>query len=751
MANIDKARTEIARGEWYTALKTLKGVKESNNRALGLTKLYEAVVIAETGVANRVRADEAYRKAINLLAAASPNDSWRAYNSYGVFLMNSAQDLLNNHAFQIASGVRHPLTSSLLKWKQAEEAFQYAEFVSAKVDEKTHADVLINQARLYSVLADILATISMSDAVSLENKSLLADSARQRARELCQTVKRSQQIDELARGCASEILAQLAFRAKDFSKAKKHADQALVEFVDAGSLVGAESVLRLKGMIELSGDPSSQKNGLVSLEVSNSISNILYDRIPGDDTGRSRAGFFSRRAYVSERIVLEQIKRGNAAVAIEYVEAAKARSLREVLATGKLNDKQLAKLDGLQGSVGEIVSQLDAGTVAIEYFLASESCYAFLITRDGVEARQLVNPDGSPVSSQKLIESVIRLQSNLRGQAKKMLERQALGKNLDNQWQADLHKLYRQLIPADFVEPVRSAKSLIIVPQHVLHYVPFAALVTKLDDNPNATERPNSKNGERFGGIAQPEFLIDAGMSITTVPSLVNWDLIRKRESSITSAGAVGIAQFAYAKPLVGVKKDLDNFRRIFGDHVRKVLPGDEASKANVIEMLKQPGLLMIGTHGENVADQPLESYLMCLEAEGMDGEQADVELTALEIFRTDVNAEMVVMSACHSGLADRSPLQGDDLFGLQRALLTSGASTVVSGLWDVFDGTGPELIEGQFQRMADGQSASMALADSQREFLDSRRKSGRLEFFLHPYFWSVYNISGDGSIKIDW
>jgi CHAT domain-containing protein len=105
-------------------------------------------------------------------------------------------------------------------------------------------------------------------------------------------------------------------------------------------------------------------------------------------------------------------------------------------------------------------------------------------------------------------------------------------------------------------------------------------------------------------------------------------------------------------------------------------------------------------------------------------------------------------MSACYSGLADRSPWSGDDLFGLQRAFLQAGARTVVSGLWDVYDGSGPELMKGLFDNLAAGSPAHSALAASQRAFLKKLKASKEVEPWLHPYFWAVYTVAGDDRTK---
>jgi CHAT domain-containing protein len=217
---------------------------------------------------------------------------------------------------------------------------------------------------------------------------------------------------------------------------------------------------------------------------------------------------------------------------------------------------------------------------------------------------------------------------------------------------------------------------------------------------------------------------------------------------------AVGVAEVPGAPPLPGVTQDLENIRTVFGKRVGKVYEADEARESGAKLALRQRGLLLLATHGFNEPDQPLESHLLFLpdEAEvtrAVDSparpaaDANDGHLSAREIFATRVRAEMVVMNACYSGLGDRSPLPGDDLFGLQRAFLQSGTRTVVSGLWDVYDGTAPQLMRDFFEGVAAGRPASAALSDSQRKFLQELRASKDPQPWLHPYFWSVFTVAG--------
>jgi CHAT domain-containing protein len=212
----------------------------------------------------------------------------------------------------------------------------------------------------------------------------------------------------------------------------------------------------------------------------------------------------------------------------------------------------------------------------------------------------------------------------------------------------------------------------------------------------------------------------------------------------IRQVQAAGIVEFLNAPSLPGARKDIENLQAVFGPRIRKLLPGRDAYETEARKLLDQRGLLFMATHGQNDADRPLSSFLLFHPDRENDG-----YLTAQELYARRVASDLVVLSACYSGLADRSPLPGDDLFGLERALLHSGARTVVAGIWDVYDGTGPELMNGFFHELAAGKPVPQALANSQRAFLSRLRQSSQVEPWLHPYFWAVYKTAGDDRTRM--
>ena len=254
-----------------------------------------------------------------------------------------------------------------------------------------------------------------------------------------------------------------------------------------------------------------------------------------------------------------------------------------------------------------------------------------------------------------------------------------------------------------------SGQTVIVVPHHILHYLPFAALVTQPDRRAQGRTR-----------WCSPGSSSNRPLSLCYAPSLGTWDLLRSETlHPIERVGAVGLVNYVGAPSLPGVEVELRHLRSVFGARVSAMHVGEAATEANARKTLGEPGLVLLAGHGLNVADHPLESFILCHPDSGNDG-----RLMAADVYGMPVAADLVGLSACYSGLSSRSPLSGDDLYGLQRAFLQSGANTVVSGLWDVYDETGPELMLGLFGGLADGKTAAAALAASQRAFLERLRRS---------------------------
>ena len=740
---IDEIRELLTAGRWTEVARKLSELDESKDtRTRRLALLYKAVFGAESGTAKATATAELFHAAIAACEVASDPfaaaDLLRARHNCGNFLAGLAVDRLHNQAFQAASGVSGPITEGLLAWTAARD--QYEAALANTSAPSSRAATQVNLAQLYGLLADVLRSVvpegRSTDASPIPGLILEATATASRyAREA------STSNFPTAIAAAELTLAELAFRADDLEELDRRLDAAGRLYLEQGVLAGIESVERLAGLREARAarkDGTRAPEALRRLGVAQFISDVLRDELPQDRTGLSRTGFFARRVYVVERMMDLMIESGKPEEALLLAESAKARALEDVLASStRTADGAFAPRHAFDSSA--LLSDWPRKYAALHYFIGAENAWVFVVGTEGrVSVFELRDADGAIVTPSALVARTTEILQAFKGAPGKMLARLEAGQGYDHLWQDELAWFRQVLLPGAALDELRKAETAIIVPHHVLHYFPFAALVIERDE----AKRTSAE-------MIEPKFLIDEKFDIAYAPSLQAWRRLRALEvTPVAEVRAIGVSDFAgQATNLPGVKDDLRNVQAAFGSRFKKVYAEEAAVQKAALQVLAQPGLVLFATHGQNVADAPLRSNLR-LRAD----DSGDNRLTAEEIYAADVAADIVVLSACFSGLADRSPLPSDDLFGIQRALLHSGARCVVSGLWDVFDSSGVELMNGFFLQFAKGDSSAHALATTQRSFLAKYRKANRTvaDPFIHPYFWAVYTTAGDDGVRVE-
>ncbi|NIP82879.1 MAG: CHAT domain-containing protein [Gemmatimonadetes bacterium] len=131
----------------------------------------------------------------------------------------------------------------------------------------------------------------------------------------------------------------------------------------------------------------------------------------------------------------------------------------------------------------------------------------------------------------------------------------------------------------------------------------------------------------------------------------------------------------------------------------------------------------------------PLFSYVRL-----QPGPTADGRLEVHEVFGLELAADLVVLSACETGLGTGSRREvppGDDWVGLVRAFLFAGAESVVASLWPVEDEVTARLMQEFYKNLGDGPSKARALAHAQRAFIYDEKRSS-------PFYWAAFGLTGD-------
>ena len=133
-----------------------------------------------------------------------------------------------------------------------------------------------------------------------------------------------------------------------------------------------------------------------------------------------------------------------------------------------------------------------------------------------------------------------------------------------------------------------------------------------------------------------------------------------------------------------------------------------------------------LATHGLMDYQQPMYSYLLFNPTSEDDG-----LLTVNEVFGLDLNASLVTLSACQTGLGDIS--KGDEVVGLSRAFLYAGSPSVIVSLWSVADQPTAILMT-EFYKFLENHTTQEALRLAQLEVMKQ---------YPAPFHWAPFQLIG--------
>jgi CHAT domain-containing protein len=148
---------------------------------------------------------------------------------------------------------------------------------------------------------------------------------------------------------------------------------------------------------------------------------------------------------------------------------------------------------------------------------------------------------------------------------------------------------------------------------------------------------------------------------------------------------------------------------------------------------------LHIATHGAANENRPLFSGLLL--SAGVNGESGF--FSGFDILKLRVSAEMVVLSACDTGLGKL--VQGEGLIGLTRSFLQAGAKSVVVSLWEVDDYATAELMKRFYTALEadDSLEKTEALRGAKESMIKNPPKATDDRDRTHPYYWAPFIFVG--------
>lgn len=442
----------------------------------------------------------------------------------------------------------------------------------------------------------------------------------------------------------------------------------------------------------------------------------------------SKIGFVGDKQNVYGRLIAVLVKQGKATEAFDYVERSKSRALVDMLASkqdfaapdparARLALAQLAAADRVpaeragapesgagrrnlqvarqtvQSAAPELstlvtVSSVPAGELKalvgrdetlVEYYYHGSDLYAFVLDREHLQ--------------------VLRLDAgNVAGEVQAL--RSALEDPLSAGWREPARRLYASLWQP--LENGVKTVSVVLVAHGALHYLPFAAL------QDGAGRFLVDRHALRFLPSASVLKYLRPALASRQAPLLAlgNPDLGDPQLDLAFAEGEAKLVASLYPQSAVMLRK--------------------EASESNFRKSGSAFPRLHFASHGKFQADDPLKSGLyLAADAEN------DGVLTVGELYSMTLDADLVTLSACETGLGKIT--SGDDVVGLTRGFLYAGSRSVVASLWSVDDRATAGLMQSFYRNLA-----SMSKREALRQAQITARAS-----FPHPFFWAAFQLTG--------
>lgn len=385
--------------------------------------------------------------------------------------------------------------------------------------------------------------------------------------------------------------------------------------------------------------------------------------------------------------------------AVYLLERSKSLLLNEIQPT--------AGIDWAKASdayVRSIQAELDQTTALLSYFWHPGASFAFLIRADTLLAVPIENTPAAYAA----ISEYYQLVSTTPWQ---------WDRNMDEKIErthALAHELYQRLwepLEADLPDRV------VIIPDHVLHFLPFSCLEV------------NAGSGE---------YLVERyELSLHFSPQ--SWYNDRQQPPAEWKphrilAFAPDFSKHSQLIELPNSERELAAISEYFSG---QFLTGEKATEAAFRVEFTEADVLHFATHGLFDNAQPEYSYLAF--AEQPDTTENEY-LYVQEIEAISDTFDLVMMSACETALG---PLyRGEGLLSLARSFYRSGARNVIATQWRVDDQTSATIVTDFYSALHRGLRTPAAMQTAQRTYLQQATGTDR-----HPYYWAAYLHYGTGTI----
>ncbi len=361
------------------------------------------------------------------------------------------------------------------------------------------------------------------------------------------------------------------------------------------------------------------------------------------------------------------------------------------------------------------LNNLASTSTLLEYYLGVDSIYYFLVKGPNILYGQLPAPQN--------LESTV---SALLG-ALKSKQFEPYAKNA--------HDLYLQILQP-VVQRLTTDKNftdtdhLLIVPDGLLSYVPFETLLTKPAQENDYTALDYLLKSYRISYHYSASLMAQRNPERSNNASFLGFAPEFEDEMDGLAYGERTRAYSEFMPGLPFAKDEVEGIAKLFNGVAQT---GVNATESNFKKMAAKYSILHLASHSIVEDEEPLYSKLLFdNESDSLE----DGELHVYELYNMQLNADLVTLSACNTGIGKL--YKGEGMISLARGFLYAGVPNLVMSMWAVPDRPTKDLMTFFYEELNQGQSKDVALHQAKLRFLSQADN-----VTANPYYWGGFIYMG--------
>lgn len=378
------------------------------------------------------------------------------------------------------------------------------------------------------------------------------------------------------------------------------------------------------------------------------------------------------------------------------------------------------------------------GAALISYIVGTQQIYIFALTKSSYEVYTISKPHDFP----QIIE---RFRRAINGMSRKQ----------HIKWGSYLYKLLLQPVLESSAFSSTNIQQLILIPDAELNYIPFETLLTEavepktafaelpylllnyevsyhysatllLHTHQTKTKRVRKASGfvgfapvyANHGKVAKADSPHPTSSISNTLPITANQpqNLYLAQATRSVSIEGKDYQELIYSE------QEVSNICRLFEQHGEEAtaLLHQQATIPNFKTNIQNCKYILVAAHGILNTNQPKLSGILFSPAPNAETEESTEDKQPVfyisDAYHLDLNADLVVLSSCESGIGNLA--KGEGMMAMNRGLLYAGASNIIYTLFKVYDQASGELTKSLFEGILEGMSYSLALRIAKKKLI---------------------------------